>query len=164
MQITRISNPRTGMISHLEIDDARIVYRNFEGRGTDYNKEGDRNFAIVIPSQELAEELREDGWNVKIKEPKTPDEDVFMYLPVKLAFNDYGPNIWLHNRRVKRQLGPDTVGCLDRVRLASVDLDIRPYDWTRPNGDSGRSAWLKGLRANQALDRFSDIDDEYYED
>lgn len=154
MKITRVTNPRTGNLSHLEIDDARITYKNFEGRPTDYNKAGDRNFALVIDDPEVAEELRDEGWNVKIKEARTPDEEPFMYLPVKIGFNEYGPNIYLYSGNHKRVLGPETIGCLDRARLTRVDLDIRPYDWSRP-GASGRSAWLRGLRAEQELDRFS---------
>lgn len=160
MKITRIINQRTGQLSHLEIDDARITYRNFEGRGTDYNKEGDRNFALIIPDPELAEELREEGWNIKIKEPRTPDEEPFMFLPVKVGFNEYGPNIYLTSGNNQRELGPDTVSVLDRARLIRVDLDIRPYDWSRPGGASGRSAWLKGLHAEQELNRFARRYDE----
>lgn len=159
MKITRIINQRTGQLSHLEIDDARITYRNFEGRGTDYNKEGDRNFALIIPDLDLAEELREEGWNVKIKEPRTPDEEPFMFLPVKLAFNGYGPTICLCSGNNERELGPDNVGVLDKARLTRVDLDIRPFDWTRP-GASGRSAWLRGLRAYQEPNRFAARYDE----
>ena len=34
----------------LQIDDARICFRNFTGKRTDFNNEGDRNFAFVIPN------------------------------------------------------------------------------------------------------------------
>ena len=41
----------------LEINNARLVYRNFQGRGDKFNREGDRNFSVVIPNQEIADKL-----------------------------------------------------------------------------------------------------------
>ena len=32
----------------LQINDARIVFKNFRGEDRKFNKEGDRNFALLI--------------------------------------------------------------------------------------------------------------------
>ena len=42
----------------LQIDDARITYKNFKGEGTKYNRAGDRNFALIIPDKEIADDLK----------------------------------------------------------------------------------------------------------
>ena len=79
----------------LQIDEVRLVYRNFAGRGDKFNREGDRNFAIVIPNEDLADQLAKDGWNVKVKPPRVDGDDPFMYLPVKVKFNERGPIAYL---------------------------------------------------------------------
>ena len=110
----------------LQIDEARITYKNFSGEGTKFNREGDRNFALIIPTQEIADELIERGWNVRIKPPRDEDEAPFMYLPIKVKFNDRGPNVYLISGNARNRLDEDTIGCLDHVYLLNVDLDIRP--------------------------------------
>lgn len=138
----------------LQIDDARIVYRNFSGIGSKFNREGDRNFAVVIDEQETADALLNKGWNVKIKPPRDEDEDPFMYLPVKVKFNDHGPNVYLKSGTRQVRLDEESVSCLDDVDIIGVDLDVRPYDW-EVNGKTGRTAYLQSIRVTQDLDRFA---------
>ena len=144
----------------LQIDDAIIIYRNFSGAPSKFNREGDRNFAVVIPDQEiddhrktLAARLIEDGWNVKIKS-RGEDEDPFMFLPVKIKFNDRGPNVYLKTGSRVNKLDEESVSCLDDVDIMSVDLDIRPYDWD-VNGKTGRTAYLQSISVTQNVDRFA---------
>lgn len=149
----------------LQIDDAKIVYRNFSGAPSKFNREGDRNFAVVIPSTEQADELARDGWNVKIKPPREEDDAPFIYLPVKIKFNDRGPNAYLVTGKRINRLDDESISCLDDVDIVSVDLDIRPYDW-EVNGKTGRTAYLQSIKVVQEIDRFAEqfAEEEYPED
>ena len=138
----------------LQIDDARIIYRNFAGVGGKYNREGDRNFAVVIPDEELADKLVEKGWNVKIKPARDEGDIPFMYLPVKVKFNDRGPAVYLQTGNKCNKLDEASIDCLDNVDIMCVDLDIRPYDWV-VNGKEGRTAYLQSIKVVQEIDRFA---------
>lgn len=144
----------------LQIDDARIIYRNFAGRGDKYNREGDRNFAVVIPDEEMANELTNLGWNVKIKPPREDGDVPFMFLPVKVKFNDRGPMVYLKTGNVQNRLDEESVGLLDNIDIIGVDLDIRPYDWS-VNGKEGRTAYLQSIRVIQDVDRFAGDDGNF---
>lgn len=168
MHVTR--NPK----GVLQIDDARIIFRNFRGEGGKFNKEGDRNFALVIAGgtfddgrremdvnrEKMAELLSNDlnrfgvGWNVKIKAPREEGDSPFMYLPVKVKFNDNGPLVYLKSGHSMVKLNEDTVNCLDDIDIMSVDLDIRPYD-NEINGKPFRSAYLQSIHVTQEIDRFA---------
>mgnify|MGYP003299035690 CR=1 FL=1 len=139
----------------LQIDDAKIVYRNFTGVGSKFNREGDRNFAVVIEDQELADRLIEKGWNIKIKPPRDEDDDPFMILPVKIKFNDRGPSVYLKSGSGNPvKLDEESVSCLDEIDILTVDLDIRPFDW-EVNGKTGRTAYLQSIMVTQEVDRFA---------
>lgn len=149
----KINFVQQGKRAVLQIDDCRIIHRNFEGRKSMYNKEGDRNFSVVINDQEIADQLMDAGYNVRIKPPREEGDSPFMYLPVKVKFNDNGPLVYLVTNDKMTQLNADTVSCLDKISIRSVDLDINPYDWT-VTGNSGRSAYLGSMRVVQSIDRF----------
>lgn len=138
----------------LQIDDAKIIFRNFEGRGDKYNREGVRNFSILIEDPDTADALAEKGWNVKIKPGRDEDEGPFMRLPVKVKFTDYGPNVYLVTGDRRNELDEESIGCIDNIDIESVDLDIRPYDWD-VNGRTGRTAYLQSMQVVQRIDRFA---------
>lgn len=143
----------------LQMDDVRIVYRNFSGAGSKYNREGDRNFSVVIDDEDLANKLIEDGWNIKIRPPRDEDDTPFMHLPVKVKFNDRGPGVYLISGRNKIELDEESVSCLDDIDIAGVDLDVRPYDW-EVNGKAGRTAYLHSIQVIQEVNRFAESFDE----
>lgn len=138
----------------LQIDDARIIYRNFSGAASKFNREGDRNFAVIIPDQEMADALIDEGWNIKIKPPRDEDDSPFMYLPVKVKFNERGPAIYLKTGNAMNRLDEESIDMLDNIDILGVDLDIRPYDW-EVNGKEGRTAYLQSIHVTQDIDRFA---------
>ena len=142
----------------LQIDDARIIFRNFSGRTDKYNREGDRNFALIIPNQDIADALLSDtneygvSWKVKIKEPREEGDAPFMYLPVNVKFNDRGPKVVLISGNNQTPLDEDTVSILDDINISCVDMDIRPYDGESTYGPF-RSAYLQTMYVTQEIDR-----------
>lgn len=140
---------------YLQIDGAVLTHRNFAGRGDQYNRPGDRNFSLIIPTQEMADELIAQGWNVKIRDARDEGGEPFMFLKVKVKFNDRGPAVYLKSGTAVNRLDEDSVGMLDDIQISNVDLDIRPYDWELNDGSKGRTAYLQGMDVEQKLDRFA---------
>ena len=138
----------------LQIDDARIIYRNFSGEASQFNRAGDRNFSVLIDDQQIADELINQGWNVKIKAAREEGDIPFMHLPVKVKFNDRGPSVYLVSGNNRVRLDEETIGMLDSIDILGVDLDIRPFDW-EVNGKAGRAAYLQSICVTQDIDRFA---------
>lgn len=144
----------------LQIDDASITYRNFTGAASKYNRAGDRNFAVIIPTEEMADALVKEGWNVKIRPPREDGDEPFMYLPVKVKYNDRGgPKVYLKTGKATNVLDEESIDCLDDIDILQVDMDVRPYDWVMhegtPNEKHGRSAYLESIHVTQKVDRFA---------
>lgn len=157
----------------LQIDDARICYKNFKGERSMYNQNGDRKFSLIIPDEEIAEQLTNHtnelgaGWNVKIKAPKEPGEAPFRHLEVKLRYTDRSqPTIRLVSGDKVTMLTEQTVGILDDMKISKVDLDIRPYDNESRFG-AHRTAYLRSMVVYQYMEedrfasRFASDDDGY---
>ena len=140
----------------LEIEDARIIYRNFEGVASKFNREGDRNFEVIVQNDEIKDILVEAGWNVKIKPPRDEDDTPFMFIPVKVKFNNRGPAAYLRSGETVTRLNEETIGILDEIDIQSVSMDLRPYDWD-VNGKTGRTAYLQAINVIQNIDRFGDM-------
>ena len=130
---------------NVTVEDARIVFRNFAGKEGQYNREGDRNFAVLL-DDDLARDLEADGWNVKYLKPRDAEEDEApqAYISVTVSYKGRPPRINMVSSRGRTPISEDEVEILDWADIRSVDLIFRPYDWT-VNGKSGTKAYLQSL-------------------
>ena len=143
-------------VKPISIEGARIGFRNFEGREGKYNKAGERSFAVFLP-RPLAEEMAQEGWNVKFPvsaNSTDPDDERDPYLPVSVTFDNFPPNMFLISNDVPTRLTAEEVGMLDWAEIENVDLVIRPYEWS-VNRNSGIKAYLKAGYFTIVTDQFA---------
>ena len=127
------------------MEGVRIIFRNFSGKEGQYNREGDRNFAVLL-DDEVATAMAEDNWNVKWLKPRGEDEEESpqAYLPVSVSFKGRPPRIVLVTSRGRTNLDETNVEMLDWATIVNVDLIVRPYEWT-VNSKSGVKAYCQSI-------------------
>lgn len=135
------------------LEGVRLVFRNFTGKEGQYNREGDRNFGVIIPDQATADQMLEDGWNIKYLKPRETEdegEDVDVetpWLAVKVGYGKGRPPMIYQVTQggAKRTLLDETtVGELDWAEITNVDLIVRPYHYD-VSGRQGISAYVQSM-------------------
>lgn len=132
-------------VSNLTFEDARIVFRNFGGKASKFNTNGNRNFCVVIDDEEKAQAMIEEGWNVKRFRARDDDDtEPGYYIQVAVNFEYNPPSVYLLCGDRREALTEDTIETLDHAEYRTADLIIRPYCWDV--GDkSGIKAYLKTM-------------------
>lgn len=129
------------------MEDVKIIFRNFAGREGQYNREGDRNFCVLL-DPETATHMEADGWNVKylkVREDDDSEEEVPQaYLQVSVNFKGRPPRIVMITARGRTTLGEEEVEILDWADIRTVDMIIRPYEWA-VNTKTGIKAYLQSI-------------------
>lgn len=147
------------------IEGARIIFRNFAGKEGQYNREGDRNFGVVLPP-DIAEQMLEDGWNVKYLKAREEDEEPTPWVQVSVNFKGRPPRVVMITYRgstpQRVTLTEELVELLDYADLSTVDLILNPYQWA-VSGKTGVKAYLKSIFATVQQDeleqKYADIEE-----
>ena len=148
-------------VNNINIEGANIIWKNFSGERDKFNP-GKRGFSVVIDDAVMADELKQEGWNVKerpLQEGADASEQEWT-LPVKLNMNRY-TQVWLIVGNHKTLLDENTVAQLDVVDIIDCDISIRPYEWEM-SGRTGITAYVDSMyvtiRENKFAEKYADLD------
>ncbi len=137
----------------ITIYNAKLMYRNFSGKETEYNPKGKRNFCIFL-EDDIAKKIEAEGWTVRWLEPKDKDEPPQGMIAVNVGFGNYPPIIVVISEGRQTKLNEETVDMLDWAEIASCDVILNPYNYTI-SGRSGVKAYLKSLYATLIVDELA---------
>ena len=125
------------------VENANLIFRNFTGKEGQYNREGDRNFAVTLEPA-VADKMLNDGWNVRFLASRDEGEPDTPYIQIAVNFSNRPPRVVMLTSTSRTHLDEKSVEVLDWADIQTADLIARGYEWT-VNGKSGVKAYLQSL-------------------
>ena len=142
-------------------EGVRLIFKNFKGERSKYNKEGSRSFNIAL-DHELAAELVELGYNVKYPKPNPdidPEQDNRLPRLEVTVSSDHDfikPNVrifMVDGDNITRIPNDDLtqIDMLDSMALGECDIQVNPYRWVLDEGTDYERSGIKCYLANAYL-------------
>lgn len=151
-----MANKEQRVKDNINIENARIGFRNFSGKEGQYNPQGNRNFVVFLDDADVARALEKEGWNIRWLDPRDPSEEKQAILSIKIQYSYYPPKIVLINSNGKNtNLREEDVSILDWADIERVDLTVRPYNYSI-QGKAGVKAYLKTMYVTLQEDPWQD--------
>lgn len=112
-------------LGNLLFEDAKFFGKpNFRGEADQF-KDDRRKFTMLVPN-DLADQLRTMGWNVKTLLPQQEGQEELSIIKVMV---DDGADVWLRMGEDNEKLTPETFGVVDRSRIQEMDVEIRAWEY-----------------------------------
>lgn len=136
------------------VENGKFIFdTNFAG---DHKKDrfgsDERKANLVIPDIDLARELIDDGFNVRLTKPRVGEEEGFVpryFVKVKLNYKStWPPKVYLVTDEDKSVLlDEESVACLDDIWVDRVNAVLNRYE-----GPNGKSLYVKSMEVYQKVD------------
>ena len=106
------------MSRYVNIENARIIFRNFSGKEGKYNRAGERSFAVILDGDVSG--LVDEGWNIKYLKPREEDEQPIPYISVSVRYDFAPPKIYAVTDGRPVLLDEEAVGELDYADISQM--------------------------------------------
>lgn len=126
-----------------KVEDARVVFRNFSGKESDFNRPGDRNFTIELPD-DVAAQMAADGWHIRELPAREEGDKPVQVIKVGVGYKVRPPKIVVITQSGRTHYTEDMVDMLDWVDIVSVDIIATSYYWEK-GSNSGIKAYLQTM-------------------
>lgn len=141
---------------NLYFENAQITFRNFSGRPTKYQRqEGVRTFSVLIDDPDMAQQLSDAGWNVRILRPRNEGDAPMHCIDVAINFNFWKkPEVYMICDGHKTRLDEEDLDVLDGADIITCDIVLRPRLWD-DDGVTRIKAYLQELYVTIQQSRFA---------
>lgn len=140
----------------VSIEGTRFIFRtNFSGDPErDSFGSSARKANIMIPDEQQALELRDEGFNIKQTKPREGEEEDFIpkyFVSISLNYDsEWPPKVYLvTGKNMPVLLDEESIGILDKIYVTNVDVVLNPYH----NQRTGRnSLYVKTMYVEQDVE------------